>query len=195
MKAVGRLGILALIVSSTVSVSPLAAQEGRAPDALAMSPAVACEKIEGYERYVPREEAALTKDEKLLVYYRPLNYKVERYKTQYRAHLTQDIRVRKRGEKAVLWKKDKMVDYQARLPDPSAPLCMQNTIALKALSPGEYDLDIVLHDQLAKGATAVQTLKFRVKPSPVVPPPDREKPGEAEGAERPTPGSRKPGPT
>ena len=164
----GRSGVL--VLACVVPVAVAAAQEEPAAGGLAMSPAVACEKIEGYEHYVEREGAALTKDEKLLVYYRPLNYKVERYKGRYRAHLTQDVRVRRHGAKAVLWKKDRLVDEGYPLPDPSTTLFIKNVIALKALAPGEYDLEIVLHDQLAKGATAVQTLRFQVQPSPATGP-------------------------
>lgn len=48
---------------------------------LAMTRALACESIKGYQDYVPRPEAALTEDEKFLVYYEPLNYTIERCKS------------------------------------------------------------------------------------------------------------------
>lgn len=147
---------------------------------LAMTRALACESIKGYQDYVPRPEAALTKDEKLLVYYEPLNYAIERDRTgMYRAHLSQDARVRRRGEKTVLWKKDNLLDYEVKGNGPPKRICLMNTIALKALKPGEYDLDIVLHDRIGNGPPVTQTLKITVKPSPVEDPsPPQVDPGD-----------------
>ena len=42
---------------------------------LGMTPPIACREIEGYEEYEPLPDAALTSDEKLLVYFRPRHYK------------------------------------------------------------------------------------------------------------------------
>jgi hypothetical protein len=138
------------------------AAEGR----LSMTPAIACSKIEPDGRYVPLDEPALTKDDKLLLYYEPKNYKLERVDGAYQIHLSQDVRVRRRGKKEVLWSKDHMVDYQGKSRQRPGLIFMTNTIAIKALTPGEYDLDIILHDELAKGPPAVQVFRFTVKPSP-----------------------------
>lgn len=137
---------------------------------LAMTEAVVCESIDGYEDYVARDEPALTKDEKLLIYYRPLHYKIEPYKkSKHRAHLTQDVRIRRKGEKTALWKKDDVVDYEVKVDDPPTRIYLTNTISLKYLKPGEYELDLILKDQVGEGAAARQSVPFRVKPSPEVP--------------------------
>ncbi|MBX6313997.1 MAG: hypothetical protein IRY99_13930 [Isosphaeraceae bacterium] len=145
-------------------------QDEASLEKLEMTPAVACEAVRGYRDYVelPKEqgEPALTRDEKLLVYYEPRRYKIERYKQSYRVHLSQDVKVRKHGEKAVLWSKEKLVDYEVQVERPPVQIYLTNTIGLKPLPPGLYDLEIVLHDQLAQEATATQVLTFRVKPTP-----------------------------
>ena len=55
-----------------------------------MSPAIACRTIDGYEDYEVLPEATLTRDEKLLIYFRPLNFKTKRTNGEYRAHLIMD---------------------------------------------------------------------------------------------------------
>src|SRR5262249_27375089 len=135
-------------------------------DSLSMTPAIPCRTIAGFEDYEALDDPALTKDEKLLIYYHPIRYKYEKLKDGYHMHLTQDFRIRRRGEKAVLQTKDNMVKYEVRTKRPPANVYIQNYISLKALSPGEYDLDIILHDRVGKGRDALQTVKFRVKPSP-----------------------------
>ncbi|MEO6810784.1 MAG: hypothetical protein ABI353_16840 [Isosphaeraceae bacterium] len=172
--------VLALVLACLAAKGPDdRARVAKPSEGLAMTRALACESIKGYQDYVPRPEAALTKDEKLLVYYEPLNYAIEQDKTgMYRAHFSQDARIRKRGAKIVLWKKDNLLDYEVKGNGPPRKLCLMNTIALKALSPGEYDLDIVLHDRLGDGPPVTQTLKITIKPSPVEAPlPPSDEPG------------------
>ena len=72
------------------------------PIRLRMTPAVACRAIDGYEQYEILPKAALTAEEKPLVYYRPLDDKTVQKDEFFKAHLTQDGQVRRRGEKAVL---------------------------------------------------------------------------------------------
>jgi hypothetical protein len=133
--------------------------------ALAMTPAVACRSIDGYERYEPLPDAALTSDEKLLVYYRPLDYRVEQKRANYHIHLVQDGQIRRRGEDAVLLFKAKLLDYDWTSPQPPNPVYLRNTVSLKGLPPGAYEFDIILHDKLAPDAPAArQTLPFRVIP-------------------------------
>jgi hypothetical protein len=134
------------------------------PDALTMAPAVVCRSIEGYEDYVPLPGAATTSEEKLLVYYRPLNYRVEHAGKAYKVHLTQDGRIRRRGQKALLFSKDKLLDYEAKTPQPPGGVYLRNMISLKGLKPGEYDFEIILHDALNEKAVATQILPFRVIP-------------------------------
>jgi hypothetical protein len=133
---------------------------------LKMSKAVACSKVTGYEQYEPIEDATLTADDKLMVYYKPFNFQVERKGALYRAHLTQDARIRKRGEKAVLQRKDNMMTYKPENKSESMNLYVANTISVKGLSPGEYDLEIILHDRIGEARTATQVLPFRIKAAP-----------------------------
>jgi hypothetical protein len=132
------------------------------PEALGMTPAVVCETIEGYEDYRPLPGASLTSDEKLLVYYRPLGYRVEQEGPSFRLRLTQDGQIRRRGEKAVLQKKAKLLDYEVKAKAPPGPIYLRNMISLKGLKPGEYDFDIILHDEVGAGPPAMQTVPFRV---------------------------------
>jgi hypothetical protein len=133
---------------------------------LAMAPAVACLAIDGFEDFQPLPDAALTSDEKLLVYYRPLNYLTAHSGSTYHIHLVQDGQIRRRGEKAVLVSKAKMLDYDWKSQKPDKPVYLRNTVSLKDLPPGEYDYDITLYDLLAPGEpTARQTLPFRIIPA------------------------------
>src|SRR4051794_700150 len=70
-----------------------------------MTAPVACESIRGYEDYDPLARPELTADEKLLLYFRPLHFKSTARKGEYEAHFTEDVRIRRRGGKAVLWSK------------------------------------------------------------------------------------------
>ncbi len=132
------------------------------PSSLHMSPAVACRAIDGYERYERLRGAALTADEKLLVYYRPLEYKVVRKEDVFTAHLTQDGQVRRKGEKTVLLRKKSLLEYEPKSPDPLGPIYLRNSFSLKGLAPGEYEYDIILRDENEPGPPAIQSLKFRV---------------------------------
>lgn len=134
---------------------------------------VACRDINGYEDFVVLPGAALTADEKLLVYFRPRHYKSAPAGAKFEVHLTQDGRIRRRGEKAVLWSKSKLLDYSVRTDTPPQFIYLRNTIALKGLKPGEYDFDIVLRDEVAQTTPAVRTLPFRVLPSPAASAPAR----------------------
>jgi hypothetical protein len=139
-------------------------QSGKA-GGLRMSRAVVCRSIDGYEAYVPLPDAAQTSDEKLLVYYRPLRYKVDFVEGSYQARFTQDAEIRKRGEKKSMRQKLKLFDYTAKSKDPPRQIYIRNTISLKGLEPGDYDLTIILHDELDKAAPASrQVVRFKVIP-------------------------------
>src|SRR3954447_18952302 len=152
--------------------------------ALAMSRAVACRRVDGYEKFVPLPDASLTSEDKLLVYYRPLHFKVEAVEKpkpgyRYRARFRQDGRVRRKGEKTVLSKKDQILEYDPAFETPYERIYLINTIGLKGLPPGEYEFDIVLHDALDEGSTATQTLPFKIVPTPKFdPPPKSDGPDE-----------------
>jgi hypothetical protein len=146
---------------------------------LNMTRAVACLSIDGYERFEPLPGAELTSEDKLLVYYRPLQYKIEHEEAGYHVHLTQDAEIHRRGEKAALQRKANMVDYEIREKFSPDFLFIRNTVSLKGLKPGEYDFVIILHDTLGQKVSAQQTMPFRIVPVKL-PSPD----GEA-GKERP----------
>jgi hypothetical protein len=146
-------------------------QESASDDRLSMTPAIACEKISGYDEYVPLKEAALTKDEKLLVYYVPLHYRVQKDRGKFRMHFRQEARIRKRGEKKALWSNDHFAEEEREGPVPPNRFYLMNKLTLKDFPPGDYDLDIILHDvllekELGRQAPAQQVLRFTVKPSP-----------------------------
>jgi hypothetical protein len=157
-----------------------------AADTLSMSPAVACRSIDGYDDYEVLPGAALTSDEKLLVYYRPLHYTVKRKSGSYQIHLTQDGVIRRRGQKPVLRRKDKVLDAEYKSQEPPGPRYLRNSVSVKGLEPGEYELEIILHDQLAEGSSATQTLRFRVVPA-ALPKPDSD---AASTADDPAPAKR-----
>jgi hypothetical protein len=147
-----------------------AATTPRGETSLRMTPGVVCRSIAGYEDYETLPEAAQTAEEKLLVYFRPLGHRIERVDDFYQAHLVPDFQIRKRGEKTVLRQKLKFYEYKPKSTEPPRSIYMKNVIALKGLAPGDYDLTIILHDEIAKGPSATQVVKFRI-----IPPIDVEK--------------------
>lgn len=175
----GRVGVALLLMGLCAVERPASAEGSRrrtppkaeAPAGpveyrLVMSKAVACEFVEGFGDYVERPSPRLSADEKLLVYYEPRHFATEKIGGRHRAHLTQDARVRKRGQKAAVWSKDKLLDYEAKADSPAFQLFLSNTIALKGLPPGDYDLDITLHDEVSRGSPATQTLRFSIVERP-----------------------------
>ena len=132
---------------------------------LEMAPPIVCKSIDGYEDYEPLPGAAQTSDEKLLVYIRPTGYQTEKVEKGYQSHLTADGEVRKRGEKAILRQKKKLLEYKPIYETISRVIFLKQTVSLKGLAPGDYELTIILHDELAKGATATQVVKFKIIPA------------------------------
>jgi hypothetical protein len=132
---------------------------------LDMEPAIVCKSIDGYEDYEPLPGAAQTSEEKLLVYIRPTGYQSEKVEKGYQAHLTIDGEVRKRGEKTILRQKKKLLDYQPVYSTPVYFIYLKHAVSLKGLVPGDYELTIILHDEIAKGATASQVVKFKIIPN------------------------------
>ncbi len=130
-----------------------------------MEPGIVCKSIDGYEDYEPLPGAAQTSDEKLLVYVRPFGFQAEKNETGFQSHLTVDGEIRKRGGKAVLRQKKKLLEYKPQAPSPPQFIYMKCSISLKGLAPGEYDLVIILHDEIAKSAAATQIVKFKVIPA------------------------------
>jgi len=135
---------------------------------LSMTPAVAVSRVDGLDQFTPLPDSILTKADKLKVYFEPLHYKVEndsKLKQPFRAKFTEDARIRRKGEKTALVKEDKLLEYEARFDAMNYRIYLVNTIGLESLTPGEYEIDIVLHDILDGQATATQTMPFRVVPS------------------------------
>jgi hypothetical protein len=150
--------LLALPVASTD-----ARQQEKKPGRLTMSRAVPCKKIDGFRKYQPLREVALTRDEKLLVYYEPRNFASEEVEGGYQAHLVQDGQIRRKDQKKVLRREEKAIDLKPKAAEgPPANLYIYTNVSLKGLEPGEYELDIILHDEVRKGTTATQTVPFRI---------------------------------
>jgi hypothetical protein len=188
-----RLSLLSALFAAAASLSLIggattfgqeAKKANRPP--LEMSKAVVCKKVEGYEKFQPLPDAAVTSEDKLLVYYRPINFKVEpvdkpRPGFRYRAKFAQDGRVRRKGEKTVLSKKDLILEYEPFYDTPFNQIYLVNTVGLKGLPPGEYEYDIILRDVLDEGSSSTQTLLFTIIPIPKVDPlPKKEEPDEPE---------------
>lgn len=158
------------------------------PGGLRMTRAVICSTIDGYEKYKPLRGAAQTSEEKLLVYYRPLRYTVDYSEEDgiYHAHLIQDNVLRRRGNKEVLRQKKKVVDYEPKSKNPLGPIYIKSTVSLKGLTPGAYELTIVLYDALDPSAPPSR----QVVPFKVIPPFDpRTKAVPAKKTKNPSPGS------
>jgi len=172
--------VVSLTVLSTVPVAVRTHGEDQAkppesrfqPDAeiqddssLGMSTAVACRSIDGYEQYERLDAPALTSDEKLLVYYRPRHYKIVRRKQDYVVHFSQDGIIRRKGEKAVVRIKKRLLDLESASQASPDFLYLRNTVSLKDLPPGDYEFDIVLRDENTPGSMAKQTLGFQIIPA------------------------------
>jgi hypothetical protein len=130
-----------------------------------MSPGVVCRSIDGYEDYEPLPGATQTSEEKLLVYLRPLGFQTELVDGSYQAHLVPDFQVRRSGDKTVLREKKKAFEYKPTSPQPPQLIYLKNQVSLKGLPPGDYNLTIILHDEIAKCPPATQVVKFRIVPA------------------------------
>lgn len=156
-----RVPTLALALATALAAGTATAQE-KTRGRFSMSKGVACKKIEGFRKYQPLRPVALTRDDKLLVYYEPRNFASEKVDGGYRAHLVQDGRIRRKDQKKVLRREDKAIDLSPKADEPITTIYMYTNASLKGLEPGEYELDIILHDEVNDGATATQTVAFRV---------------------------------
>jgi hypothetical protein len=133
-------------------------------DKLRIAKAVACRSIDGYERYVPLPNGAITAEEKLQIYYRVIHCKFAVKGDEYTVHLVQDGQIRRKGDKAVLRRKEKILDYEAKTTHPPDWIFLRNSVPLKGLVPGEYDYDIILRDEHNPGPPVIQTVRFRIIP-------------------------------
>jgi hypothetical protein len=130
---------------------------------------VVCTHIRAFRDYDERDPVELTADEKLVVYFEPLNYTIARDKTGelFRAHLVIDALLRRKGQKKKLWSEEKMINYLPEAADPPSALYLSSSVGLKNLSPGEYEVDLTLKDGLAPDRKPItRTISFRVVPGP-----------------------------
>lgn len=133
------------------------------PPHLFLSDPIACRSIKGYEDYQPLEEPALTKDEKLFIYLRPSDHTIEPTDDgKFKIHLVEDVNVHRKGQKRVLWGKDKIIDYEETTEFPLRNVYLGSILSLKELPVGEYTAEIIVHDKLRKDEKATVTLDFRV---------------------------------
>jgi hypothetical protein len=137
------------------------------PASLRMSRPVVVAKIHGFASFEPLPGATLTADDKLMVYYEPSGHTIEPTKDGYRALLTQDGRLRRKGSKDILWQKDEMVRFEPKASMPPLQLFIRTDMAIKGLPPGDYELDLILHDCLAKPRPThtTRTVAFKVVPA------------------------------
>ena len=178
---VGRLGVIVTLVVTGLAAAP--GKEDRDDGSFGLTEPVACSEIKGFEDYVELPGGALTSDEKLIVYFRPRHFKTTKIGRLHEAHFTEDARIRRRGQKPVLWSKLKMVDYQPRAETANPPIYFHNKIALKGLTPGKYELEIVLRDEIGQTPPAVRVLPFEVVPPRDAPEPKTSDPRSSDGAD------------
>jgi hypothetical protein len=136
---------------------------------------IACKDVRGYEDYETLPDAALTRDDKLIVYFLPRHFKAARKGKKYEVHFTQEGRIRRRGQKAVIWALPKSLEFRTDSDTPPRLIFLTNRLALKDLKPGDYDYEIVLHDAVSGATAAPRILPFTILPSPDAKPPAVEK--------------------
>ena len=141
------------------------AQEKATDDRLfSITEPILCKDVRGYEDYEELKIPELTSEDKLLVYFRPRHFKVERSGEKFQAHFTQDGKIRRRGEKPVVWQKTNLLDYKPQADTREMPIFLKNAISLKTLKPGDYQLEITLRDEIGKSAPALKTVFFKIAP-------------------------------
>lgn len=175
------IGISATGAAGSVAVAEKPEEGSRDDGSFRVTPPVVCKEISGFGDYVPLPDAALTRDDKLLVYFTPVHYKTARVGKKYEAHFTQDGRIHRRGQKAVIWSRNKVLELRESYDAPPTALFIRNAISLKDLKPGEYDFEIIVHDMIGKGPPATQTVPFRVVPTVESDVPKKAEPGRRGG--------------
>lgn len=160
---------IAALLSAIVAVpsSTMADDSPKTPRRPDMTDPVICLIVRGFRDLEPFDEPtpSLSRDEKLQIYYEPFNYLIARGPDDgpYHAHLVQDVRIRKAGNTRPLYSEKGVIDYSPRSDDPPTSTYLHTTLSLKEIPPGDYEVDVILHDRLADTpAEAVRTLPFRV---------------------------------
>jgi hypothetical protein len=165
------------MILAVISCAAVASSRGDEPaERLGMTRPVVCRDVHGYADYDERPGAALTADEKLTIYYEPTGQVYEKLAKGYRNVLSQDGRLRKKGSKEVIWKKEPMFEYEAKFEVAPFRLYMRSDVNIKGLPAGDYEFDVTLRDKLSKekDAKVTRTVEFKVvppkeKPAPPVP--------------------------
>ncbi len=125
---------------------------------------ILCKDVRGFEDYEELKSPELTSEDKLLVYFRPRHFKVAPAGEKFEAHFTQDGKIRRKGEKPVVWQKTNLLDYKPKADTREMPIFLKNAISLKTLKPGDYQLEITLRDEIGQSAPALKTVFFKVVP-------------------------------
>ena len=180
-----RLALAAALLVAAGSAPPGSGGEDDDDGSFGFSAPIACKEVRGYEDYDKLPNAALTRDEKLIIYFLPRHFKSERKGKAYLVHFTQEGRIRRRGQKAVIYSLPKTLEYKSESKTPPQWIYLTNKLALKALPPGDYDYEIVLHDAVGRSAAAVRTLPFTILPTPELKSTALEKEEEKEKPGRP----------
>ncbi|WP_169976011.1 hypothetical protein [Tautonia rosea] len=134
----------------------------RRPD---LTDPVICLNVRGFRNFIPRDEPILTPDQKLEIYYEPFNFLILRDAASglYRAHLVQDVHIRRAGSTRRLQSLPAAIDYSPESEEPPTSLYLHTTVSLKELPPGAYEIDLVLRDRLGDGPSeTLHTLTFQV---------------------------------
>ena len=148
-----------------VLVLSLATSTAASDDRLESTEPVVCAKVVGFRDYEVLDPPELTADEKLTVYYEPTGFTVRRDpKTlEYSAHISEDALVRKKGSTKAIFDLKKMVEYEPRTKEPIGTTYISSVVSLKGLNPGEYELDLILRDELDLDKKPIeQTIGFTV---------------------------------
>ncbi len=163
-------------------------QESAKDSRLEMAEPIACRTIAGYEDYQPLDEPVIARTEKLMIYTRFSGQTIIKKNEGYHVHLVQDVNVRRKGQKKVLWGRKRIVEYEATEDYPPLNLYIGTSLGLINFEPGEYEADLILHDENADVPPARRTLSFRLtEPKPTV-----VKPDDSEAAPVKEPSSRPP---
>lgn len=154
---------LGLLLAASSTVAQDAKKSDDAGTRFRIEQPVVCSRIDGFENYVERPNAEQTADEKLLVYFRPRDYKVVPKGDQFAARFTEDAQIRAAGSKKVLRRKNDILEYEGVAKKPPRSVYLSNTFALKGLPPGDYEYDVILRDENDDKKTEVTaTVKFRI---------------------------------
>ena len=138
---------------------------------LGMSPGIVCRSIDGYEDYEPLPARPRRPTRSSSFTFARSASRTNSRTDSTAPHLVPDFQVRRRGEKAIIFQKKKMFEYKPKERQPVRSIYMKAIVALKdsasnkRLPPGEYDLTIILHDEIAKCPPATQVVKFTVIPA------------------------------